>query len=139
VRNMLERSSGAIVDVVSVNAFFQPDGLVIDYGAAKAALLNVAKALSQELGPRGIRINSVSPGQVATDLWLGGGGVTATIGGAMGIEPDAVRAQAVAGIPTGRFSTPEEVATLVALLASPRTATVTGANFVIDGGLVKTM
>jgi NAD(P)-dependent dehydrogenase (short-subunit alcohol dehydrogenase family) len=139
VRNMLERGSGAIVDIVSVNAFFQPDGLVIDYGAAKAALLNVAKALSQELGPQGIRINSVSPGQVATDLWLGDGGVAATIGGAMGIEPDAVRAQAVAGIPTGRFSTPDEVATLVALLASPRTANVTGANFLIDGGLVKTM
>jgi NAD(P)-dependent dehydrogenase (short-subunit alcohol dehydrogenase family) len=48
---------------------------VIDYGAAKAALLNVSKALSRELGPQGIRINCVSPGQVATDLWLGDDGV----------------------------------------------------------------
>lgn len=130
---------GAIVNVASVNAFFHPDGLVIDYGAAKAALLNVAKALSQELGPKGIRINSVSPGPVGTDLWLGDHGVAATIGEATGTDPDAVREQAIAGMPTGRFTTPEEVATLVALLASPRTGNVTGSNYVIDGGLIKTM
>jgi len=139
VAAMIPRRQGAIVNVVSVNAFFQPDGLVIDYGAAKAALLNVAKALSQELGPQGIRINSVSPGQVATDLWLGDQGVAATVGRATGVDPAAVRDQATAGIPSGRFSTPEEVATLVVLLASPCTANVTGANYVIDGGLVKTI
>lgn len=136
---MLSRGEGAIVNVASVNAFFHPDGLVIDYGAAKAALLNVAKALSQELGPKGIRINSVSPGPVETDLWLGDEGVAGTVGKALGVEPAAVREQTAAGIASGRFSTPEEVATLVALLASPRTANVTGANYVIDGGLVKTM
>jgi NAD(P)-dependent dehydrogenase (short-subunit alcohol dehydrogenase family) len=136
---MLPAGGGAIVNVASVNAFFHPDGLVIDYGAAKAALLNVAKALSQELGPKGIRINSVSPGPVATDLWLGDSGVAATVGAAAGIAPEAVREQAAAGFATGRFTTPEEVATLVALLASPRTANVTGSNYVIDGGLVKTM
>ena len=107
--------------------------------AAKAALLNLAKALSQELGPHGIRINSVSPGQVETDLWLGDRGVAATIGAATGVDAASIRAQATAGIATGRFSTAEEVATLVALLASPRTANVTGANYVIDGGLVKTV
>src|SRR4051812_24050939 len=128
------------VNVASVNAFFEPDGAVVDYGAAKAALLNVSKALSQELAPKGIRINSVSPGPVATDLWLGDDGVAATIGRATGAEPDAIRTQVIdQGIPTGRFSTPEEVATLVALLASPRTANVTGSDYVIDGGLIKTM
>ena len=137
VAAMLPRGEGAIVNVVSVNAFL-PDGLVIDYGAAKAALLNVAKALSQEVGPQGVRINSVSPGQVATDLWLGDEGVAATIGRAKGVEAGTIRDQAVAGIPSGRFTTPEEVATLVALLASPRTGNVTGSNYVIDGGLVKT-
>jgi NAD(P)-dependent dehydrogenase (short-subunit alcohol dehydrogenase family) len=136
---MLPRRAGAIVNVASVNAFFHPDGLVIDYGAGKAALLNVAKALSQELGPHGIRINSVSPGPVETDLWLGDHGVAATIGEATGVSATAVREQAVAGIASGRFSTAEEGATLVVLLASPRTANVTGANYVIDGGLVKTM
>jgi NAD(P)-dependent dehydrogenase (short-subunit alcohol dehydrogenase family) len=49
-----------------------------------------------------------------------------------------VREQAIASMPTGRFTTPEEVATLVALLASPRTANVTGSNYVVDGGLIKT-
>jgi NAD(P)-dependent dehydrogenase (short-subunit alcohol dehydrogenase family) len=139
VAEMIKQGEGAIVNVASVNAFFHPDGLVIDYGAAKAALLNVAKALSQELGPKGIRINSVSPGPVATDLWLGAHGVAATIGDATGVDPATVREQAIAGMPTARFTTPEEVATLVALLASPRTANVTGSNYVIDGGLVKTM
>jgi NAD(P)-dependent dehydrogenase (short-subunit alcohol dehydrogenase family) len=139
VARMLDQGGGTIVNVASVNSFFHPDGLVIDYGAAKAALLNVAKALSQELGPRGIRINSISPGPVATDLWLGDHGVAATIAAATGGDAEAVREQAVASMATGRFTTPEEVATLVALLASPRTANVTGSNYVIDGGLVKTM
>ena len=138
VADMSQRGAGVIVNVASVNAFFEPDGAVIDYGAAKAALLNVAKSLSQELGPQGIRITSVSPGPVATDLWLGDDGVAARIGRATGAGSDAIRAQAVAGMPTGRFTTPEEVAAIVALLASPRVANVTGASWVIDGGLIKT-
>ena len=137
---MLEQGEGGtIVNVASINAFFHPDGAVIDYGAAKAALVNVSKALAQELAPHGIRIASVSPGQVSTDLWLGADGVAATIGNATGAGADAVRAQVTAGIPTGRFTTPREVATLVTLLASPRTANVNGSNFVIDGGLIKTL
>jgi NAD(P)-dependent dehydrogenase (short-subunit alcohol dehydrogenase family) len=139
VAAMLDQGGGAIVNVASVNSFFHPDGFVIDYGAAKAALLNVAKALSQELGPRGIRINSVSPGPVATDLWLGDHGVAATIAATTGSTAAAVREQALASMPTGRFTTPEEVATLVAFLASPAAGNVTGSNYVIDGGLVKTM
>jgi NAD(P)-dependent dehydrogenase (short-subunit alcohol dehydrogenase family) len=138
VADMATRGGGTIVNVGSVNAFFHPDGAVIDYGAAKAALLNVSKALAQELGPKGIRITSVAPGPVATDLWLGEGGVADVIGDATGAGADAIRVQAIAGMPTGRFTTPREVATIVALLASPRTANVTGADWVIDGGLIKT-
>jgi NAD(P)-dependent dehydrogenase (short-subunit alcohol dehydrogenase family) len=139
VATMIDQGGGTIVNVASVNSFFHPDGLVVDYGAAKAALLNLAKALSQELGPKGIRINSISPGPVATDLWLGDHGVAATIGAATGVDPETIQNQAIASMPTGRFTNPEEVATLVALLASPRTANVTGSNYVIDGGLIKTM
>jgi len=67
---MVEQGGGAIVNTASVNAFFQPDAGTIDYGAAKAALVNLSKSLAQEFGPKGIRVNCVSPGPVATDLWL---------------------------------------------------------------------
>jgi NAD(P)-dependent dehydrogenase (short-subunit alcohol dehydrogenase family) len=138
---MVDRGEGAIVNVASVNAFYHPDGAVVDYGAAKAALVNLTKALSQEFGPQGIRVNAVSPGPVATDLWLGEHGVAKTVAAATGTDAATARERIVAGmggIPSGRFTTPEEVAALVVLLASARTANVTGANYVIDGGLIKT-
>jgi NAD(P)-dependent dehydrogenase (short-subunit alcohol dehydrogenase family) len=138
---MVERGAGAIVNVASVNAFFQPDAGTIDYGAAKAALVNLTKTLAQEFGPRGIRVNAVSPGPVATDLWLGEHGVAETVAAATGVDAATARETIVAGIggfATGRFTTPEEVATLITLLASERTANVTGANYLIDGGLIKT-
>src|SRR4051794_36996733 len=65
VPGMIEQGGGAIVNVASVNAFFQPDAGTIDYGAAKAALVNLSKSLAQEFGPKGIRVNCVSPGPVA--------------------------------------------------------------------------
>jgi NAD(P)-dependent dehydrogenase (short-subunit alcohol dehydrogenase family) len=138
---MLDEGTGSVVNVASVNAVFQPDGGTIDYGAAKAALVNLSKSLSQEFGARGIRFNCVSPGPVSTDLWLGDHGVAQTVAAATGVDADTARETVVAGIggfATGRFSTPEEVATLVVLLASDRTANVTGANYLIDGGLIKT-
>jgi NAD(P)-dependent dehydrogenase (short-subunit alcohol dehydrogenase family) len=101
-------------------------------------VVNLSQSLSQEFGPQGIRVNCVSPGQVSTDLWLGEHGVAATIGKATGVDADTVRETAVAGIATGRFTTPEEVATLITILASERAANVTGVNYVIDGGLTKT-
>jgi len=138
---MVEQGAGAIVNVASVNAFFQPDGATIDYGAAKAAVVNLSKSLAQEFGPKGVRVNCVSPGPVGTDLWLGEHGVAATVAEATGVDADTARETVIAGIggfATGRFTTPEEVATLVVMLASERTANVTGANYVIDGGLIKT-
>jgi NAD(P)-dependent dehydrogenase (short-subunit alcohol dehydrogenase family) len=135
---MLEQGSGAIVNIASVNSFFQPDAATIDYGVAKAAVVNLSKSLSQEFGPKGIRVNCVSPGQVSTDLWLGEDGVADTLATAAGVDADAIRASAAEAIATRRFTTPEEVATLVTMLASERTANVTGANYVIDGGLIKT-
>jgi NAD(P)-dependent dehydrogenase (short-subunit alcohol dehydrogenase family) len=138
---MLEQGSGVIVNVASVNAFFQPDAGTVDYGAAKAALVNLTKTLSQEFGPHGIRVNAVSPGPVSTELWLGDHGVAATVAQATGVDVDTARETVVAGIggfATGRFTTPEEVATLITMLASDRTGNVTGANYLIDGGLIKT-
>jgi hypothetical protein len=79
------------------------------------------------------------PGPVATDLWLGEHGAAATNGAATGVDAATVCEQAIVSMPTGRFTTPEEVGTLAALLTSPRTANVTGSNYVIDGGLRNTM
>jgi NAD(P)-dependent dehydrogenase (short-subunit alcohol dehydrogenase family) len=135
---MLEQGSGSIVNIASVNSFFLPDAATIDYGVAKAAVVNLSKSLSQEFGPKGIRVNCVSPGQVSTDLWLGEHGVAATFADATGVDADTIRTNAAAAIATGRFSTPEEVAALVTMLASDRIANVTGVNYVIDGGLIKT-
>jgi NAD(P)-dependent dehydrogenase (short-subunit alcohol dehydrogenase family) len=138
---MLKRGAGSIVTVSSVNAFL-PDPGVIDYCAAKAALTNFSKALSKEVGPRGIRMNTVSPGPVETALWLGPEGVAATVARASGVDAETARKQVVesqGGFATGRFTRPDEVADLVLFLASDRSGNVTGADFVIDGGLVKTL
>jgi NAD(P)-dependent dehydrogenase (short-subunit alcohol dehydrogenase family) len=135
---MLAGGGGAVVNTGSVNARLA-DPLVIDYSAAKAALLNLAKSLSKEFGAQGVRVNTVAPGPVATDLWFGPDGVASTVGGARGIDRDDVVAGAAAAMVTGRFTRPEEVADLVLLLGSPRTANVTGAEFTIDGGMVATV
>ena len=131
---LLDRGAGSIVNISSIHSFL-PDPLVMDFGAAKAALVNFSKALSREVGPRGIRVNTISPGPVATDQWLGSEGVAATIARATGAQPydvaDRVAKQAI----TGRFTQPAEVADLVLMLASSRTGNITGADFVIDGGL----
>jgi NAD(P)-dependent dehydrogenase (short-subunit alcohol dehydrogenase family) len=138
---MRSQGSGTIVNVTSVNSFFEPDGGTVDYGAAKAALLNLSKSLAQEFGPQGIRVNAVSPGPVSTDLWLGDHGVAQTVAAATGVDADTARdnvLRSIGGLATGRLTTPEEVATLIAVLASERAGNVTGSNFVIDGGLIKT-
>ncbi|WP_027345771.1 oxidoreductase [Hamadaea tsunoensis] len=135
---LLDRGAGTIVTVASVNSRL-PDPLVIDYSAAKAALLSFSKALSKEVGPRGIRVNTVSPGPVSTSLWLGTEGVAATVARAGGGDPEAVARQAAGQSATGRFTRPEEVADLVLLLAGGRAGNVTGADFIIDGGLITSL
>ncbi|HEY4279055.1 MAG TPA: oxidoreductase [Conexibacter sp.] len=138
---MIEQGGGSIVNICSVNSFFEPDSGTIDYGAAKAALLNLSKSLAQEFGAKGIHVNCISPGPVETDLWLGEGGVAHTVAAKTGTDVESARAavvESIGGFATGRFTKPEEVATLAVLLASRRTANVTGDNWIIDGGLIKT-
>lgn len=136
--HLYTRGGGTIVTIASVNATL-PDPLVIDYSAAKAALVNFCKALSKETGPHGVRVNTISPGPVATALWLGDGGVAATVAAAAGSTPEAVAKEAAGGSVTGRFTRPEEVADLVLILASDRAGNTTGTDFVIDGGLITTI
>jgi NAD(P)-dependent dehydrogenase (short-subunit alcohol dehydrogenase family) len=135
---MIAAGRGSIVNTGSVNAFL-PDPDVMDYCAAKAALANFAKALSKQVGPQGIRVNTVSPGPVETDLWLGPGGVAATVADAGGTNPDDVVAAVAANTVTGRFTRPDEVANLIAFLASDLAANITGTDVTIDGGLVTTL
>lgn len=136
---LIERGGGNVVTICSVNAFL-PDPGVIDYSATKAAVWNLSKSLSKEFGARGLRFNTISPGPVSTPLWLGEHGVAATVAESMGVSFDEARRRIIeggGGFSTGRFTEPEEVADLVVLLASDRAGNVTGADFLIDGGLTK--
>ena len=135
--SMLAAKAGVIISVCSVNARL-PDPAVLDYSAAKAGLAAFSKALAKEVGPQGIRVNTVSPGPVATDLWLGTGGVAQTVSAATGAQPADVASQAASQLATGRFTEPAEVAGLVLFLAGDGGANITGADFIIDGGLVPT-
>jgi NAD(P)-dependent dehydrogenase (short-subunit alcohol dehydrogenase family) len=135
---MLDRSRGVILNTGSLNARL-PDPLVLDYSAAKAALVNMAKALSKEVSPKGIRIVTVDPGPVATNLWLGDHGVASVVAEATGKSADDIAQGAAAGMLTGRFTRPEEVASLLVMLASDRVANLTGTDVVIDGGMVTTL
>jgi NAD(P)-dependent dehydrogenase (short-subunit alcohol dehydrogenase family) len=138
---MIEAGGGAIVNVASIASISQPDGATIDYGASKAALVNLSKSLAQELGGHGIRVNTVSPGPVSTDLWLGPEGVATTVAEATGVDVDTAHETIIAelgGFATGRITTPEDVAHLIVMLASDRSRNITGVNYVIDSGLIKT-
>lgn len=136
---LIQRGGGNVVTICSVNAYL-PDPGVIDYSATKAAVWNLSKSLSKEYGGDGLRFNTVSPGPVSTPLWLGESGVAATVAKSLGVSFDEARERIIAeggGFSTGRFTEPEEVADLVLMLASNRAGNVTGADFLIDGGLSK--
>jgi NAD(P)-dependent dehydrogenase (short-subunit alcohol dehydrogenase family) len=136
--HLIATGAGRVVTVSSVNARL-PDPLVIDYGAAKAALTNFCKALSKEVAPHGVRVNTIGPGPVETALWQGADGVAATVGQSQGVDPEEVARAAAGQSATGRFTRPSEVADLVLYLAGPRAANITGADFVIDGGLTDSL
>ena len=136
---MLERGGGAIVNVSSGNAR-KPSPVNVDYGAAKAAMNNLTKALSEEFGPQGIRVNTVSPGPSLTPWWTDDGGAADIFAAQAGTDRESVLttvAPQAMGLLTGRLADPQEVADVVALLVSPRSASTTGAEFVVDGGMLK--
>jgi len=138
--HMVEQGSGVIVNISSINVH-QPDPLVTEYGAAKSGVTNLSKALSQEFGPKGIRINSISPGPVRTAIQIEAGGVADTLSGPLGIDRETLIKQLpkLNGMVLGRFIEPAEVANLALYLASPLAAMITGADIIIDGGMVKTV
>ncbi|GAA1527427.1 SDR family oxidoreductase [Actinomadura kijaniata] len=136
---LLESDAAAIVNVSTTMAR-QPGPMNYDYSAAKAGLANVTKGLSEEFGPQGIRVNTVSPGPVRTAWWTEEGGAADILAGATGADRDAVMdkvAPEMMNLVTGRLVEPQEVADAVVLLASPRSGSTTGAEVVVDGGSLK--
>jgi NAD(P)-dependent dehydrogenase (short-subunit alcohol dehydrogenase family) len=137
IPRMIERGGGSIINVSTVLAR-QATPINPDYGAAKAAMLNLTKALSEEFGPKGVRANTVSPGSVLTPWWTHEGGAADRIAQMAGSDRDTVLDSLGAqNMVTGRLADPQEVADVIALLASPRSASTTGAEFVVDGGFLK--
>jgi NAD(P)-dependent dehydrogenase (short-subunit alcohol dehydrogenase family) len=129
----------AVVNIASLNARL-PQGMIAPYSAAKAALVNFGKALSEELAPQGVRVNSVSPGPVRTPLWTDPGGFAHILGAQAGISAEQVMDEMLPesmAISLGRVAEPEEIADLVLFLCSPRSSYITGADYVISGGMLK--
>jgi NAD(P)-dependent dehydrogenase (short-subunit alcohol dehydrogenase family) len=104
-----------------------------------AALSNFSKALSKQVGPQGVRVNTVSPGPVSTALWLGHGGVADTVANAHGPGAGDIASRAASDAVLGRFTEPQEVADLVVFLASDLAVNITGSDHIIDGGLIQTL
>jgi NAD(P)-dependent dehydrogenase (short-subunit alcohol dehydrogenase family) len=136
---LVERGGGAIVNVSSVHGR-QPSAVNIDYGAAKAAMTNLTKALSEDFGPQGVRVNGVCPGPVRTPWWTDAGGAADILAAQIGTDRDSVMtrlAPEMMQLTTGRLAEPAEIAAAVAFLASPRSASTTGTELVVDGGMLK--
>jgi NAD(P)-dependent dehydrogenase (short-subunit alcohol dehydrogenase family) len=135
---MVDQGAGAIVHVTSIQRRV-PLPSTFPYAAAKAALTNYAKNLATQLGPSGVRVNTVAPGFIETE---GAAGMIRDVARAEGVDEQAARTSimdSIGGIPLGRPGHPEEVAELVAFLVSDRAAWITGAEHTIDGGSVRTV
>lgn len=139
--HLLDSDGGSIVNISSINARL-PFPAVVDYSAAKAGLSSLTKSLSEEFAPRGVRVNAIAPGPVRTPFWTAPGGfadATAAHAGTTAQEAIDVVVPQSMGISTGRVTEPQEVADLALFLASPLAGNITGAEFTIDGGQVKTV
>jgi NAD(P)-dependent dehydrogenase (short-subunit alcohol dehydrogenase family) len=136
---MMERGAGAIVHITSIQSILPLPESTTGYAAAKAALRTYSKSISKELGPKGVRVNAVSPGWIMTEASVDLLKRLQAANGGTVEEARRVVLDALGGIPIGRAAEPAEVADLIAYLASDRAAAIHGAEFIIDGGTVRTV
>ncbi|MES2569769.1 MAG: SDR family oxidoreductase [Verrucomicrobiota bacterium] len=136
---MLERGSGVIIHISSIQRRLPLYESTLAYAAAKAALSNYSKGLSKEVGPKGVRVNSVAPGFIETTA---AEAMIERLAASAGTDRNTALhglMDSLGGIPIGRPGRPEEVAELIAFLASDRAPSIHGSEYVIDGGTVPTV
>ncbi len=132
---MAERGGGRVVNVSSSSGK-RPSQANAAYSVAKAAQLSLSRAYADAWAGRGVLVNAVTPGIVASDLWMAEGGMADQIARRSGQTRDEVVAEKAAGQPVGRYGTAEEIAAVIVMLCSERASNVTGAAWSVDGGAV---
>ena len=138
IPGMIERKSGVVIHISSIAHRLPFSDSIVAYAAAKAGLTTYSKGLAKSVAPKGVRVTTISPGFIETS---GAKGMIADISRGAGISEGAARQRIVdmlGGIPIGRPGRPEEVAELVAFLASDRGAFISGADYIVDGGSMPT-